>query len=308
MWSWVRWGLVAGDLVDDEPIERQVAVQRVDHPIAIEPDPTWLVLFKAVAVGIAGRVEPFATPALAVVWRSQESIDNFFIASGDLSATNASTSAGVGGRPIRSSVRRRISVVRSASGDGRRPSFPTGRERNDRDRCGTIARLSPPEATAAQAAERQCAGFALPPDRESGHGAPSSIHRFSMPISDAESRLPFGGIISSLSLDMTRRSNSLFSQSLATMAGLPLSPPRKAFSRMSSRNPAVRLRPWSALVAVRLEDRQNVASEIDRLLVGFGSHGRSAFAGESQRRNSSKRKTSKSDLVTWSTKPPRQRH
>ena len=39
-----------------------------------------------------------------------------------VSARNASTSSGVGGRPIRSRVSRRISVVRSAGGDGARPS------------------------------------------------------------------------------------------------------------------------------------------------------------------------------------------
>src|SRR3954471_23840955 len=43
-------------------------------------------------------------------------------ASGAVSARNASTSSGVGGRPIRSSVARRISVRRSAGFTGSRPS------------------------------------------------------------------------------------------------------------------------------------------------------------------------------------------
>ena len=39
-------------------------------------------------------------------------------AAGDASASKAATSSGVGGRPIRSNVARRISVLLSASGDG----------------------------------------------------------------------------------------------------------------------------------------------------------------------------------------------
>ena len=53
----------------------QIAVERVDHPVAIEPDAARLVLLEAVGVGIARRVEPVAAPALAVVRRRQQPVD-----------------------------------------------------------------------------------------------------------------------------------------------------------------------------------------------------------------------------------------
>ena len=60
---------VAGDLLDDELVVGQVAVERVDDPVAIEPDVARLVLLVAVGVGVTGRVEPDAPPALAVMGR-----------------------------------------------------------------------------------------------------------------------------------------------------------------------------------------------------------------------------------------------
>ena len=68
--------LVAGDLLDDEPVVGQVAVQGVDHPVAVEPDEARLVLLVAVGVGVAGGVEPVPSPALAVVRRGQQAIDD----------------------------------------------------------------------------------------------------------------------------------------------------------------------------------------------------------------------------------------
>ena len=53
---------VAGDLLDDELVVGQVAVQGVDDPVAIEPDLPRLVLLVAVGVGVAGGVEPDAAP------------------------------------------------------------------------------------------------------------------------------------------------------------------------------------------------------------------------------------------------------
>jgi hypothetical protein len=45
---------VAGKLFDRKSIERQAAVEGVDHPVAIEPDVSWSVAFIAVRVGIGG--------------------------------------------------------------------------------------------------------------------------------------------------------------------------------------------------------------------------------------------------------------
>ena len=69
-WSWVGLGQqVAGELLDDEPVVGQVAVEGVDDPVAIEPDVPRLVLLEPVGVGVPGRVEPVPAPALAVMGR-----------------------------------------------------------------------------------------------------------------------------------------------------------------------------------------------------------------------------------------------
>ena len=94
---------VAGDLLDDELVVRQVAVERVDDPVAVEPDLPRLVLLVAVGVGVAGRVEPDAGPsARRSAARRAAARPASRRRPGDVSARNASTSASVGGRPIRS--------------------------------------------------------------------------------------------------------------------------------------------------------------------------------------------------------------
>ena len=56
---------VAGQLLDGEPVERQVAVERTDHPVAEGPSFAEIIEVIAVGVGIAGRVEPVAGTMLA---------------------------------------------------------------------------------------------------------------------------------------------------------------------------------------------------------------------------------------------------
>ena len=72
---------VAGELLDRELIERHVGVEGVDDPIAIRPDRARPVLLVAVGVGVAGQVEPAPRPALAVMRRSQQSIDQRLVGS-----------------------------------------------------------------------------------------------------------------------------------------------------------------------------------------------------------------------------------
>ena len=67
---------------------------------------------QAVRVAVAGGVEPEAAPCVRRSAATQQPIDDFLVSVGRLSARNASTSAGVGGSPVRSSVTRRMSVVR----------------------------------------------------------------------------------------------------------------------------------------------------------------------------------------------------
>ena len=65
-----------------ELIERHVAVERVDHPVAVLPDVAAVVLLVAVGVGVAGEVEPRPRPALAVVRRRQQPIDDALVGVG----------------------------------------------------------------------------------------------------------------------------------------------------------------------------------------------------------------------------------
>ena len=77
----MRWLLVAlgqqvaGELLDRELVERHVVVQGFDDPIAIGPHLALAVDRVAVAVGIAGLVEPVAAPAFAVVGGGEELFD-----------------------------------------------------------------------------------------------------------------------------------------------------------------------------------------------------------------------------------------
>ena len=49
---------VAGNLVDDELVVGQVAVECVDHPVAIKPNPALLIFFITVGIGVARGVQP----------------------------------------------------------------------------------------------------------------------------------------------------------------------------------------------------------------------------------------------------------
>ena len=68
---------VAGDLFADEAVIRLVFVKGVDDVVAIAPGVgTGLVGLESFAFGIAGQVEPVARPALAVMWRVEQAIDD----------------------------------------------------------------------------------------------------------------------------------------------------------------------------------------------------------------------------------------
>ena len=70
---------VTGDLFDDELVVRLVGVERVDHPVAVEPDRPLFVLLEPVGIGVARGVEPMTPPPFAVMRRGQQSLDLFFI-------------------------------------------------------------------------------------------------------------------------------------------------------------------------------------------------------------------------------------
>ncbi len=74
---------VAGDLFLDEPVVRFVAIERIDHVIAIAPGVRAVgIEFEAVGIGVAHHIQPFQRPALAVVRRGEQAVDNFFVCVG----------------------------------------------------------------------------------------------------------------------------------------------------------------------------------------------------------------------------------
>ena len=135
-WSCVASGQqVAGDLLDDELVVGQVAVEGADDPVAIEPDLARLVLLVAVGIGITRGIEPEPSPALAVMRRVEQPVDELGVGVGAACRPRRRRPRRcVGGRPIRSRLSRRIRVTRSASGDGRQPLLlePGQDERIDR--------------------------------------------------------------------------------------------------------------------------------------------------------------------------------
>ena len=68
---------VAGELLDCEPVERHVAVEGVDHPIAIRPHLAVIVDVEAVRVGVARGVEPVAGAMLALMLRREQRSTTF---------------------------------------------------------------------------------------------------------------------------------------------------------------------------------------------------------------------------------------
>ena len=62
---------IAGELLVRKLIERQIAVEGIDHPIAVFPDAPRAVDREPVGVRIAGEIQPMPAPAFAILRRSQ---------------------------------------------------------------------------------------------------------------------------------------------------------------------------------------------------------------------------------------------
>src|SRR4029453_10164426 len=75
---------ITRQLLDGELVEGHIPVEGVDDPVAIRPDRTRQILFKTVGVGITRRVEPPPSPALAVMGRREQPLDQLLISLGAL--------------------------------------------------------------------------------------------------------------------------------------------------------------------------------------------------------------------------------
>ena len=90
---------VAGELLDGELVEGEVAIERVDHPVAIAPGPgARAIFFVAVAIGVARQVEPVARPLLAVVRRIEQAVHQAFIGVGAVVVEELADLFGGGGK------------------------------------------------------------------------------------------------------------------------------------------------------------------------------------------------------------------
>ena len=73
---------IAGQLLDGEAVERQIAVEGVDHPIAPAPHVARPVGLVAVGVAVARRFHPAEGHALAIARRRQQTIDHLAVGVG----------------------------------------------------------------------------------------------------------------------------------------------------------------------------------------------------------------------------------
>ena len=72
--------LVGGDLFLNEGVVGLVAIERLDHVIAIAPGGDEEVVgLKPGCVGVANQVEPVAAPALAVARRGEQAVDQLLV-------------------------------------------------------------------------------------------------------------------------------------------------------------------------------------------------------------------------------------
>ena len=124
---------VAGELLEDEPGERRVAVERADHVVAIGPGgrPRQVGLV-ALALAEPDDVEPVPAPALAVMGRGQQPVDQRLVGQRvGIGRRTRRPASGVGRQA--GQVERDAADQRGAVGLGRRPE-PGGFEPGEDER------------------------------------------------------------------------------------------------------------------------------------------------------------------------------
>ena len=77
-----RWQQVSGNLPDGELVVGQIFVKSLNDPVAPGPHGALCITLVAIAVGIAGGIEPFPGHALAVARGSEKAIDNPVVGTG----------------------------------------------------------------------------------------------------------------------------------------------------------------------------------------------------------------------------------
>ena len=96
-------------------------IERIHHIIAILPciRPDFIEIGDAIGLRVAGDIEPVPAPLFAVLRTGKQTIDQSIVSVRRIVVGQTlRRSAGVGGKPVRSNVARRISVRLSANGFG----------------------------------------------------------------------------------------------------------------------------------------------------------------------------------------------
>ena len=74
---------ISRQLLPDEAVEGQVLIQGLDHVVAVAKSVgTQIIGLEAVGLRITNQVQPMLRPALAVVWRIEQSFDHLAIGIG----------------------------------------------------------------------------------------------------------------------------------------------------------------------------------------------------------------------------------
>ena len=69
-------------MLDGELIKWHIIIERFNHPVAIRPNGSRIVFLVAICVGVACQIEPFTSPALAILRRGEQAIHRFFVGIG----------------------------------------------------------------------------------------------------------------------------------------------------------------------------------------------------------------------------------
>ena len=70
---------VPGQLLDGELVVGHIVIESPDHPVAVGPDVAGTIFLVAIAVGVAGEVEPLASPLFPVARGGEQLVDQALV-------------------------------------------------------------------------------------------------------------------------------------------------------------------------------------------------------------------------------------
>ena len=89
---------VPGQLFYGELVVGHIVIESPDHPIAVGPDVAWTIFLVAIAVGVAGEVEPLASPLFPVALGGEQLVDQALVGIRSFVVDEGIGLSGVGGQ------------------------------------------------------------------------------------------------------------------------------------------------------------------------------------------------------------------